>query len=122
MRRHLLRNLGSSVSVSISVSGNCAVSDEETASPLWFLHEHLACRVPSDRFVPAQDLFTGEADWPLEVKEAHRHARNRLGRFILVTQVGCGASGSVFRAWDTRGRRYAAVKILHDMTPEVLDG
>jgi serine/threonine protein kinase len=96
-------------------------SAEETASPNWFLHEHLTQDVPSDTFVPAQELFKGDEEWPAEVFQANRHPRNRFGRFILVTQIGCGASGSVFRAWDTRWKQYAGLKILHEMTPEVLE-
>lgn len=34
------------------------------------------------------------------------------GRYVLLDQVGAGASGTVWRAWDKRERRYVAAKLL----------
>jgi tetratricopeptide (TPR) repeat protein len=62
-----------------------------------------------------------EAGWPSEVREAHVHPKNRFAHFVLVEQVGCGLSGTVYRAWDTRWQQYSAVKILHSMESGVLE-
>ena len=34
------------------------------------------------------------------------------GRYVLLDQVGAGATGTVWRAWDRRERRYVAAKLL----------
>lgn len=40
------------------------------------------------------------------------------GRYLLLDQIGAGATGSVWRAWDLRERRHVAAKVLgrHDDT------
>lgn len=62
-----------------------------------------------------------EAGWPSEVREAHAHPKNRFAHFVLVEQVGCGLSGTVYRAWDSRWQQYSAVKILHAMESGALE-
>ena len=71
--------------------------------------------------LPESDPIATEAAWPAEVREANAESKNRFAHFILVTQVGCGGSGAVFRAWDSRAGRYAGLKILHSMEPTALE-
>jgi tetratricopeptide (TPR) repeat protein/tRNA A-37 threonylcarbamoyl transferase component Bud32 len=85
---------------------------EEAAAARWYLEEHLE-RIP--RACAASD------ERPSDVDEAARRPQNRFGHFILLEQIGCGSSGSVFRSWDTRWNQAAAVKLLHAMEPTVLD-
>jgi serine/threonine-protein kinase len=49
---------------------------------------------------------------PPEVKEAARDPARRLGRFVVVRDLGSGAIGSVHQAWDTRLGRWVAIKLL----------
>ena len=71
--------------------------------------------------LPESEPVATEADWPAEVREANADRKSRFAHFILVSQVGCGGSGHVFRAWDTKARRYAGLKILHSMDPTALE-
>jgi serine/threonine protein kinase len=59
--------------------------------------------------------------WPPEVLEADADSKNHFGHFILVSQVGSGGSGTVYRAWDRRTNRDAGLKILHTMEPNALE-
>jgi tetratricopeptide (TPR) repeat protein len=43
---------------------------------------------------------------------------SRLGKFTLSEQLGIGASGEVWKAWDTVLRRWVALKIFHAINPE----
>ncbi|MSZ78307.1 MAG: protein kinase, partial [Actinobacteria bacterium] len=36
------------------------------------------------------------------------------GRYVLLDEIGRGATGAVHRAWDVRHERYVAAKVLHD--------
>jgi tRNA A-37 threonylcarbamoyl transferase component Bud32 len=72
-------------------------------------------------FIPGPEKEQHDAHWPPEVRKANAHPKNRFGHFVLVAQVGCGASGTVFRAWDTRWKQFAAVKILHKMSAADLE-
>src|SRR5688572_32779994 len=67
------------------------------------------------------DLSDPEAHWPVEVRQANAQPGNRFGHFVLVAQVGCGDSGTVFRAWDAAWGRYAAVKIFHALNSEEIE-
>ena len=47
------------------------------------------------------------------------HAPKRLGRFVVVRDLGRGAMGTVHKAWDTELARWVALKILQ---PDAADG
>jgi Tol biopolymer transport system component/predicted Ser/Thr protein kinase len=49
---------------------------------------------------------------PDEVRQALKDPRNRIGRFVLVNQVGAGGMGLVYRAWDEGLSRWVAVKFV----------
>lgn len=62
-------------------------------------------------------ILTGppEADedsWSRAVEEAAKDPRNLLGRYVLLQEVGRGATGRVYRAFDRTLRRLAAVKVI----------
>ncbi len=61
------------------------------------------------------------ADAPPEVYLAAENPKNRVGKYILVRELGRGAMGSVHQAWDPELRRWAAVKfLLGDVEPDDL--
>jgi tetratricopeptide (TPR) repeat protein len=51
-------------------------------------------------------------DAPPEVYEAAAYPSNRVGKYILVQELGRGAMGAVHKAWDPELRRWTAVKVL----------
>ncbi|HTF56425.1 MAG TPA: serine/threonine-protein kinase [Planctomycetota bacterium] len=67
---------------------------------------------------PSPDI---KARWPADAVAAEADLKNHFGHFILIAQVGSGGSGTVFRAWDRRAGRTAALKILHTMEPHALE-
>ena len=46
------------------------------------------------------------------VPQLPRSGRTLAGRYVLVDRVGVGGTGSVWRAWDRRSRRFVAAKVL----------
>ncbi|MEK7469763.1 MAG: serine/threonine-protein kinase [Planctomycetota bacterium] len=59
---------------------------------------------------------------PAEVSQALAEADNRVGRYVLVTLLGKGAMGQVWRGWDTSLKRWVAVKVMRfqEVSPEDL--
>lgn len=49
---------------------------------------------------------------PAEVSQALSEPENRVGRYVLVTLLGRGAMGQVWRGWDTSLKRWVAVKVM----------
>src|SRR5262249_23495777 len=52
------------------------------------------------------------AELELEGASARADPRRRLARFVLLTELGKGGMGIVYRAWDDRMRRVVAIKTL----------
>ncbi|KAF0245347.1 MAG: serine/threonine protein kinase [Planctomycetota bacterium] len=59
---------------------------------------------------------------PAEVAQAMSETENRVGRYVLVTVLGKGAMGQVWRGWDSSLKRWVAVKVMRfqDVSPEDL--
>ena len=49
---------------------------------------------------------------PPEVDKAAENPVNMLGKYILVTPIGRGSMGAVYKAWDRGLRRWVAAKVL----------
>jgi hypothetical protein len=56
--------------------------------------------------------------WPEEVRVASLDPKNRFGKYILISRIGKGGMGEVFKAWDTVLQRRVAVKIPHSVGEE----
>ena len=60
----------------------------------------------------------GPPDTTAELREAERNSANRLGKYVLLGQIGRGAFATVHRAWDPSLGRVVAIKILKTDDPE----
>ena len=55
---------------------------------------------------------------PPEVLEAAGNGAKQLAQYILVRELGQGGSGTVYAAWDRKLGRWAAIKVLNQITEE----
>jgi predicted Ser/Thr protein kinase len=53
-----------------------------------------------------------QASEPEEVTRAAADPKNVLGKYVLATQIGKGAMGAVYKAWDRGLRRWVGLKVL----------
>jgi hypothetical protein len=53
-----------------------------------------------------------ESTEPEEVARASANPAHVLGKYVLVTQIGKGAMGAVYKAWDRGLRRWVSIKLL----------
>src|SRR5262245_42490346 len=61
---------------------------------------------------PATKRKAGDPNWPEEVRVAAREPKNLLNQYILVTQIGKGGMGTVWKAFDRSLLRWVAIKFL----------
>ncbi len=57
---------------------------------------------------------------PPEAEAAGRNPANAVGRYVLVSRLGAGGMGEVWRAWDRDLRRWVALKFLKGENPAEL--
>ena len=77
-----------------------AVLDRRTVNEQW----------PESATAPTQDGDVGDGSTPDESKVVVR--TTRLGRFMLLKEIGAGGMGTVFAAYDEQLDRKVALKIL----------
>src|SRR5688572_12433302 len=75
------------------------------------IQECPTCRAALRTFDP-ESRPGGPTSIPPVAAEAARDPARRLGRFILVRDLGRGALGTVHQAWDTQLGRWSAVRLL----------
>ncbi len=76
------------------------------------LKECLAARAAGGQRLTEILVARGHLEAPPEVRAAALNPKSRLGRYVLVRELGRGAMGAVHQAWDPELRRWAAVKVL----------
>ncbi|MEM7097854.1 MAG: protein kinase [Pseudomonadota bacterium] len=53
-----------------------------------------------------------DAEAPEEVQLARVDSRRRVGRYVMVSEIGAGGMGVVWKGWDTQLSRWVAIKQL----------
>lgn len=59
-----------------------------------------------------EDILARSPSLEGELREARASPSRRLGRYLLLSELGRGGYGCVFRAWDTTLERLVALKLL----------
>src|SRR5690606_16908957 len=52
------------------------------------------------------------AELRAEVEAAHADPARRFGRYVMLSELGVGGFGAVWRAWDLQAQRVVALKVL----------
>lgn len=62
----------------------------------------------------------GEESAPIEVRAAEEDPGRRIGRYVLIDQLGAGGMGVVWKAWDGQLSRWVAIKLLKVQDPKLI--
>jgi serine/threonine protein kinase len=60
----------------------------------------------------ASRIATVESSEPEDVVRAAKDPKNILGKYVLVSPLGKGSMGVIYKAWDRGLRRWVAIKVL----------
>jgi hypothetical protein len=82
-------------------------SAEKTETGQVYLCEQCASPLSSSPRLPV-----AESSEPEEVLRAASRPANVFGKYVLVSPLGKGAMGAVYKAWDRGLRRWVAIKVL----------
>jgi len=58
---------------------------------------------------------------PEEALKNSENPANLFGKYVFLSEIGRGATGSVVKAWDTYLSRYVALKFLHSCAPQNME-
>jgi hypothetical protein len=94
------------VSLACSGCGKRYTTDKREAGKV-YLCQQCASPLSSASRIPAAD--SGESE---EILRRASNPENVFGKYILVSPLGKGAMGAVYKAWDRGLRRWVAIKVL----------
>ncbi|MEM1261013.1 MAG: protein kinase [Pseudomonadota bacterium] len=74
-------------------------------------HAQLATLASAVEMQESLETVAG-SDAPAEVEAASLELDRRIGRYVLVEEIGAGGMGVVWKAWDTPLSRWVAIKLV----------
>ncbi len=81
--------------------------------------QQLATMATAVDFKSTMETLSG-GDAPAEVDAVSQQADRRLGRYVLVDEIGAGGMGVVWKAWDAQLSRWVAIKLVKVRDPQLV--